>query len=307
MNKQTVYVRELLDKLDRAGMNYEYNGDKDTALVGFSSLSAYRNGTLTWIKKAANYDRYVASADTIPICCAVVEKGEPIDLPCMIVSENSKAVFFLLLHEFWGNKQMTGIGEGTVISRDVSLGKDVAIGCNCTITGNITIGDETIIEHNVVIQGNVSIGRRCHIQSGAVIGIDGFGYSQEPVTKKKTMIEHFGGVRIGDDVFIGSHVNISRGTIDDTIIEDGVKIAASTFIAHNIRIGKDSTLVNSTLCGSATIGERAYISNSTVANQMSVGNDTVIGMGAVVTKPIGDNVIAYGTPARIIRRNDSGL
>ena len=121
------------------------------------------------------------------------------------------------------------------------------------------------------------------------------------------MIEHFGGITIGDDVFIGPHVNIDRGTIDDTVICDGVKIGPTTHIGHNSVIGEDTAIVSSIVYGSVTTGKGAYITASTVSTQMHIGDDTVIGMGSVVTKPVEDGVIAYGIPARTVRKNDSGL
>ena len=239
---------------------------------------------------------------------AVVQSGISTGIPNVIVSDNSKQLFFAILHRFWGLETNTGtIGEGTVITGNTEIDNSVTIGCNCTIAGDIEIGEDTVIENNVVIQGRVRIGKRCHIQSCAVIGIDGLGYTQDPVTKKKTMIEHFGGVDIGDDVFIGVHVNIDRGTIDDTVICDGAKIGPSAHIGHNSVIGENTAVVCSTVYGSVTTGKGVYISASTIATQMKIGDDTVIGMGSVVTKPVEDGVIAYGIPARTIRKNDSGL
>ena len=73
------------------------------------------------------------------------------------------------------------------------------------------------------IVNKVSIGSNCVIQSGVVIGHDGFSYSEDP-ERNKRMIKHHGGVVIGNDVFVGSNTAIARGTIDDTVIGDGTKI-----------------------------------------------------------------------------------
>ena len=116
------------------------------------------------------------------------------------------------------------------------------------------------------------------------------------------MIKHYGSVRIGDDVFIGSHVNIARGTIDDTVIHSGVKIAPTTHIGHNNIVGENATIICSQLFGSVCTGEDAYITSSVVRNQCKVGKNTMIGMGSVVTKDIMDNNVAIGSPARVIRK-----
>ena len=298
-------VKDVLAFLSQSGAKYAFTGNEDITISGFSSLGNYKAGSLTWIKKAEVYEGAGRPRD---ISFAVVQEGVSVEFENVIYTPVSKELFFSILHYFWGNDVKAGnVGDGTVISKDVVKHPTVSIGYNCTIVGNIEIGENTIIENNVVIQGNVRIGKKCHIQSGVVIGIDGYGYSQDPDTKKKTMVEHFGGVQIGNDVFIGSHTNIARGTIDDTLIGDGVKIAPSTHIGHNNKVGNDVAIICSTLYGSSVTGDRAYITASTIANQTMVGEDTVIGMGSVVSKPIESNVIAYGIPAVAKRENNSGL
>lgn len=298
-------LERILGWLKSSGYDFVFSGDDQVEIDGFSSLLHYRENSLTWIKREENYSN---AGQALNIACGVVQSGVKVNFKNKIVTDNSKEIFFSILHEFWGEKEIEGVvGEGTVISDNVSIDPTAIIGCNCSIAGNVVIGAHTVIENNVVIQGRVQIGRNCHIQSLASIGISGFGYSQEPGTKKKTMIEHFGGVCIGDDVFIGSHVNIARGTIDDTMIGNRVKIAPSTHIGHNNVIEDDTAVICATLYGSVKIGKGSYITASTIENQMTIGDNTVIGMGSVVTKPIGDNVIAYGIPAKSVKENDSGL
>ena len=151
-----------------------------------------------------------------------------------------------------------------------------------------------------ILKNNVAIGKNCYIQSLSVIGEDGFGYSEDG-NHKKVMVKHHGGVYIGNDVFIGSHVNIARGTIDDTYIADGVKIAPSTHIGHNNYIGQDATVICSQSYGSVHIGDNAYVAGSIIRNQCVVGNNTMVGMGSVVTKDVPDNKVAIGIPARILK------
>lgn len=298
-------VEDILRWLDSEGYAYAFTGKRDVEIGGFSSLANYAEGTITWVKDEKSYR---SSGREDGITCAVVKEGVRTECPAAIETENPKEVFFAVLHHFWGEKQTVGsVGEGTVLSGEIEVDPTAVIGCNCSIVGDIRIGAHTVIEHNVVIQGRVRIGENCYIQSGAVIGIAGFGFSKDAETKRRTRVEHFGGVEIGDDVFIASHVNIERGTIDNTVIGSGVKIAPSTLIAHNNVIGEDTIIISSALYGSVKVGARSYIAASTVENQMVIGDDTVIGMGSVVNTPIGDHVIAYGTPAKVIRENDSDL
>lgn len=298
-------AEEILKWLDTQGYPYTFRGKRDVEIGGFSSLANYVEDTITWMKDEKSSR---LSEGGSAVACAVVKRGVQADCRAVIETGNPKEVFFAILRNFWGEKRIEGsVGEGTVISKGALIDPSAVIGCNCSIVGDISIGAHTVIEHNVVIQGRVRIGANCYIQSGAVIGIAGFGFSKDAKTKRRTRVEHFGGVEIGDDVFIASHVNVERGTIDDTVIGSGVKIAPSTLIAHNNVIGEDTIIISSALYGSVKVGARSYIAASTIENQMVIGDDTVIGMGSVVNRPIGDRVIAYGTPARVIRENDSDL
>lgn len=290
-----VKIGEILDFLCKNNIAYEYNGDLNLSVDGYSALSQYESGTITWVKKIENWKNESG------IALAVVPKGLELPIINKIICENSKEAFFAIIEEFWGN-HIKGdyIGENSVIGSKVLIGKNVYIGNNCSITGNVKIGDDTFISDNVVITNRVKIGKSVYIQALSVIGEDGFGYYEDEMGNK-TMIKHHGGVIIGDNVFIGSHVNIARGTLADTIIEDGVKIAPSTHIGHNNYIGRNSIVICSQLYGSVRVNDNAYIVGSIIRNQSSVGNNSMVGMGSVVTKNIEDNCVVYGSPAKVVR------
>ena len=291
---QKIYIKDILNFLNCKNEKYTFVGCKDDFITGFSSLSNYKKNSITWIKSRNNIpeDFYLNN-----IKLGVVQENEEVSTENQIISANYKSIFFLILDEFFNKvTEECKIGEGTYISANVKLGENVIIGHNCTLDGNIYIGDNTRICNNVNIVNNVKIGANCTIQSLTTIGEDGFGYTEQGT--RKTMVRHFGGVTIEDDVFIGSHVNIARGTIDDTIIGKGVKIAPSSHIGHNVIIEKDAAIICSKVFGSVDIGCNAYISSCTVRNQCSIGDNTIIGMGSVVTKNIGSNVIAMGIPAK---------
>lgn len=298
--EQTMKIKEILDWLDEQNREYQFLGEREAQIEGFSSLGHYKENTLTWIKGEKNLSAF---ENTEKIQLAVAQTGLSLKCKNVIFAVNSKELFFEILEKFWGTgKQKTSVGAGTYLSPDVKIGKNVVIRNNCVIKGEIVIGDGTIIEDSVVILNRVEIGKNCYIQSLAVIGEDGFGYYEEK-NGTKTMIKHHGGVIVEDDVFIGAHVNIARGTIDDTIVRAGVKIAPSTHIGHNNHIGKNAVVICSRLFGSAQIGENAYIVSSTVRNQCKIGRNTMVGMGSIVTKDIEDNKVVIGAPAKIIRDN----
>ncbi len=283
--------------LTQERQEYRVQAAENAAIQGFSSLDHYQPGTLTWIKSV---ERWNGKLPEIALC--IVQEGVDVPLRNQIICRNSKQVFFSVIEHFFAvGEEQEAIGRNTVIGSGVKLGNHVRIGHNCSITGDVVIGDDTVISDNVVIKNKVRIGKRCTIQALTMIGEDGFGAYEED--HRKVMIKHYGGVTIGDDVFIGSHVDIERGTIDDTYIGDGTKIAPCTLVAHNASVGKDTVLICSHLYGSARVGENSWVAGSIVKNQCRIGDHTMIGMGSAVIRDMADNKVAVGIPARVIRDN----
>jgi len=67
-------------------------------------------------------------------------------------------------------------------------------------------------------------------------------------------------VAIGDDVEIGANSCVDRGALDDTVLEDGVKIDNLVQIGHNVRIGAHSALAGCVgVAGSARIGRHCTV------------------------------------------------
>ncbi|NBI63096.1 hypothetical protein D3Z38_08500 [Clostridiales bacterium] len=292
-------IKDILDWLDAQDRSYSFEGDECQEVIGFSSLANYKEGTVTWIKKRENIPE---NADIQAIALAIVQKNHETNCPNQIITEESKAVFFgIIEHFFHQDSTLPKIGQGTYISPEVVIGKNVKIGHNCVLDGKIVIGDNTQIYHNVTIINKVTLGKNCMIQSGVNIGHDGFGYAEDD-KHNKTMIKHYGGTHIGNNVYIGGNTYIERGVLDNTVISDGCKIDGNCTIGHNSFLGKHCSCVAGTIIlGSVQIGARAYIASATIKNQIIVGEFAFVGMGAVVTKDVPPNDMVVGIPAKSIK------
>jgi UDP-3-O-[3-hydroxymyristoyl] glucosamine N-acyltransferase len=150
------------------------------------------------------------------------------------------------------------------ISAHVFVGKGARIGARCFIgPGSViehgaVIGDDSRLVGRVFVGRHVVFGRRCIVQPGAVIGGDGFGYAPDKGTWLK--VPQIGGVNLGDDVEIGANTTIDRGALEDTVIEEGVKLDNLIMIAHNVRIGAHSVLAASVaIAGSSVVGKRCVL------------------------------------------------
>lgn len=91
------------------------------------------------------------------------------------------------------------------------------------------------------------------------------------------------GTDIGENVI----VNTSSSIDHDCVVEDGAHICPRVALAAGV-----------------TVGELAWIGvGASVSDGRAIGRRTLIGAGAVVVRDIPDDVVAYGVPARVIRKN----
>ncbi|MFT5111674.1 MAG: UDP-3-O-[3-hydroxymyristoyl] glucosamine N-acyltransferase [Parasphingorhabdus sp.] len=183
----------------------------------------------------------------------------------------------------------TKVGVGVSIGPGCSVGSGTHIGPGCTLGSCVEVGDDVSLGNNTVIDANVSvysnsvIGNDCRIKAGAVIGSPGFGYV--PGAEGWQSIPQLGRVVIGDRVDIGANTTIDRGSLDDTIIEDGVKLDNQIQIAHNVKIGQDTAIAGCTgIAGSATIGRRCRIGGRvSILGHLEIADDIQINATSVVT------------------------
>ena len=150
------------------------------------------------------------------------------------------------------------IGPNVVISAECKIGHNVYIGANCVITAPSTIGADTRFLTKVTVVGPTIIGARAVVHPGVVLGSDGFGLANDNGVWEK--IPQLGRLIIGDDVEIGANTTIDRGALQDTVIEDGVKLDNQIQVAHNVKIGAHTAVAGCAgIAGSAVIGKHCAI------------------------------------------------
>lgn len=178
------------------------------------------------------------------------------------------------------------IGPQAVIEEGAIIGKDVYIGASCTLAKNVTVGDYSQLKPNITICQDVIVGEHALIHSGAVIGSDGFGIANDNGVWVK--IPQLGSVQIGNDVEIGANTTIDRGALEDTILENGVKIDNQVQIGHNVFIGEHTAIAGCVaIAGSVRIGKRCVIGGSTaIAGHLEITNDVYLTGASQVVKSI---------------------
>jgi len=130
------------------------------------------------------------------------------------------------------------------------------------------------------------MGKDATIAAYAVIGKEGFGF--DPLTGFSQRWPHTGNVVLGDNVEIGAHTCIDRGTLDSTRIGNDTKIDNLVHVGHNAIIGKGCVIVaGSIIGGSSVIGDGVFIGEGVkIRDHVTVGDNAFLCMGAIVTRDV---------------------
>ncbi len=274
-------------------------GDADTTVNQVATLDSAQTGHLTFLA-SSKYRVQLAATHAAAIIVGEAD-AEATQLP-RIVCDNPYAYFAkvsALLNPapqtLPGNHSSAVIGEGTQIDPTAHIGPYVVVGAGarigarcvimagCSIGAGTTIGEDALLYPRVVVYHDCVLGNRLIAHSGAVIGADGFGIAMDEGRWLK--IPQIGRVVIGDDVEIGANTTIDRGALDDTVIEDGVKLDNQIQVAHNVRIGAHTAIAGCVgIAGSSTIGRHCRIGGSAgilghlqIADYVEISSFTLIG------------------------------
>jgi UDP-3-O-[3-hydroxymyristoyl] glucosamine N-acyltransferase len=252
----------------------EIRGDGDKILQGVASLDEAGPGHLSFVVGAKHLAAARASAAGALIAPAALAAQLDRD---MLVTERPHAAFARAATLFHPEPELRpGIHASAVVDPSASVDPSAEIGPHVTIGAHSRIGASTRIGPHCAVAENVEIGRDCRffpsatvysgcrigdrvtLHAGCVIGSDGFGLAWEGDAWLK--VPQVGRVTIGDDVEIGANTTIDRGALDDTVIEDGVKIDNLVQIAHNCRVGAHSAIAGCAgIAGSTRIGKHCLI------------------------------------------------
>jgi UDP-3-O-[3-hydroxymyristoyl] glucosamine N-acyltransferase len=145
------------------------------------------------------------------------------------------------------------VGALVHVGSGAQIDAGAVIGAGCVLGELCSVGAGTVLRPRVTLAEGCRIGQRGIVHSGAVIGADGFGFA--PTEGRWEKIEQLGSVVIGDDVEIGANSCVDRGALEDTVIEDGVKLDNLVQIGHNVRVGAHTAFAGCVgVAGSARIG-----------------------------------------------------
>ena len=190
------------------------------------------------------------------------------------------------------------IGPNAVIGAGAVIGERCSIGPNCVIEEGVRLGDDCRLQSGITLCHDVVVGSRCTFKPGAVVGGDGFGFA--PDADGYVKVPHLGGARLGDDVEVGANTTIDRGTIEDTVIADGVKLDNQVQVGHNCRIGAHTVIAGCVgISGSTIIGSRCMIGGGVgIVGHLEIGDEVIVTGASMVTRSLpGPGIYSSGMPA----------
>ncbi len=177
------------------------------------------------------------------------------------------------------------IGPYCVIGERVQIGDGAILGAHCVLGADVRIGARTQLFARVSIYHDCVIGDEGRVQSGAVIGAEGFGFAFDQTWQP---IHQTGRVVIGNKVHVGANTTIDRGAIDDTVIADGVILDNQIQIAHNVRIGENTAIAGCVgIAGSTSIGANCQIGGAcNIVGHLTIVDGVVLNATSYVSQSI---------------------
>ena len=302
----TLKLKEIVDAL--AGeFNAQLIGDGSISIVRLAALDQAGEQDLSFL----NSKKYASKLATAKAACVIVapwaEQAAVQRGPCIVVDDPYH--YFARVTQLWKKRLAVRsvtpaihptacieagaqigvgarIGAFTVISSGALIGDNAEIAEHCVLGSRSAVGANTRLAARVTVGEGCSIGQGCILHSGVVIGADGFGFA--PHDGRWVKIEQLGAVTIGNDVEIGANTCIDRGALEDTVIEDGVKLDNLIQIGHNVRIGAHTAMAGCVgVAGSAVVGAHCTVGGGAVVlGHLSIVDHVHISAASVVTRSI---------------------
>ena len=287
-------------------MDAELVGNPDILIERLSTLAAAGAQDLSFL----SHPKYAAQLAQSAAACVVVgpdvRQAASGRGACIVVKDPYHA--FALITQLWKQQHApvaaphihptacidpsATLGAGVSVGAFVCIGAGAVIGAgariaeHCVVGARAGVGAASRLAARVTLGDDCRLGERCIVHSGVVIGADGFGFA--PHGGQWVKIEQLGAVQIGNDVEIGANTCIDRGALQDTVLEDGVKLDNLVQIGHNVRVGKHTAMAGCAgVAGSATIGAHCTVGGGAIVlGHLTLADHVHVSAASVVTRSI---------------------
>jgi UDP-3-O-[3-hydroxymyristoyl] glucosamine N-acyltransferase len=271
-----------------AQLGGELVGDADRRVTRIGPLEGAAPDTIAFLSNP-RYAAQLAASSAGCVIVAPAQRDAALARGTAIVTADPY-LYYARLTQWWAARlrppSLPGVHASAVVDASAHVDASAIVGPLCVIGAGARIGAGTRLAARVTVGDGCVIGARCLLHSGVVIGADGFGFA--PNEGRWEKIEQLGAVRIGDDVEIGANTCIDRGALDDTVIEDGVKLDNLIQIGHNVRVGAHTAMAGCVgVAGSAVIGAHCTIGGGAVVlGHLTLADHVHISAASVVMRSI---------------------
>lgn len=266
----------------------ELHGEASLKIEGLAPLESATPQHLSFL----SHPKYQSQLAASKAACVIVSpqmRALALSRGACIVSDQPY-LYFARVTQVWKRSLSQAarpkVHPSAVIDPEAFVHPLARIGALCVIERGARIGADTELKSRVTVGEDCVIGERCLLHPGVVIGADGFGFAASEGGWEK--IEQLGAVCIGNDVEIGANTCIDRGALQNTVIEDGVKLDNLIQIGHNVRVGKHTAMAGCVgVAGSATIGAHCTIGGGAIVlGHLALADNINISAATVVTRSI---------------------
>jgi len=271
-----------------AQLGGELHGDESLNIERLAPLATAGPEALAFL----SHPKYIKDLAASAAGCVIVSEGmaDAAAARGAFIVAADPYLYFARLTQLWRARHAASGGPRIHPSAVIDPLADVAptarIGALCVVERGARIGDSTVLKSRVTVGEDCVIGARCLLHPGVVIGADGFGLA--PHAGEWVKIEQLGAVRVGDDVEIGANTCIDRGALEDTVIEDGVKLDNLIQIGHNVHVGRHTAMAGCVgVAGSARIGAHCTIGGGAIVlGHLQLVDGVHVSAASVVTRSI---------------------
>lgn len=290
-------LKQLADYL-----GVSHRGDGNLQISSVASLADAKAGDICFVGS----DKYLKALNTSAASAVIIREDllDATTLPAIIV-DNPRAAYARLVSCLYpAVKPAAGIHPTAVIDPSATvadsatiaaqvvieagavIAEDVRIDAGCFVGRDSRIGRGTHLYPNVTIYHQCTLGEYCIMHASSVVGSDGFGFEYDQGEWIK--IPQIGGVVIGNAVEIGACSVVDRGALQDTVIEDGVKLDNHVQIAHNVHVGAHTVMSRGVgIAGSTRIGKHCLFAGMTgVKDHIEIVDNVTVTAMSMVSKSL---------------------
>jgi UDP-N-acetylbacillosamine N-acetyltransferase len=167
--------------------------------------------------------------------------------------------------------------------------------CGATVLGGF---DMLPALRQDVVQAVIAFGS-CHGRITVAQKVLSYGYSLPNLVHLSAIVSHNTSLGRGAILMPGSIINSGTEVGSNLILNTAASVDHECSIGDGVHIGPGARL-----SGLVSIGTATWIGiGSIIRESVHIGSNVLVGAGALVLKDIPDGVVAYGSPAKVIRRN----